>query len=83
MPSKVTEDLIARLLQRDETGLRKYGVSLDRSDLTIEEWLDHQTEELLDGAGYAQAAKREILALRAEVAQLKAKLATVCGGPRG
>lgn len=83
MPSKVTEDLIARLLQRDETGLRKYGVSLDRSDLTIEEWLDHQTDELLDGAGYAQAAKREILALRAEVAQLKAKLADCRGGPWG
>lgn len=66
MPSEITQGLVERLLQRDATGLRKYGVTLDRPDLTIEQWLDHQTEELLDGAGYAQSAKREIAALRAE-----------------
>ena len=51
--------------------LRKYGVSLDRPDLTIEQWLEHLTEELLDGAGYAQSAIREIKALRAEVLRLR------------
>lgn len=71
MPSEVTNGLIKRLVQRDETGLRKYGVSLDRPDLTIEQWLEHLTEELLDGAGYAQSAIREIKALRAEVLRLR------------
>ncbi len=66
MPSEITQRLIERLLQRDAVGLKKYGVSLDRQDLTIEQWLDHKTEELLDGAGYAQSAKREVAALRAE-----------------
>ncbi len=66
MPSEITQGLIERLLTRDAVGLMKYGVSLDRTDLTIEQWLDHKTEELLDGAGYAQSAKREIMALRAE-----------------
>jgi hypothetical protein len=77
MASKVTENLIGRLLERDATGLRKYGVSLDRKDLTIEQWLDHQTEELLDGAGYAQSAKREIEQLRRKLAQVLVVLCTV------
>lgn len=71
MPSEVTNGLIRRLIQRDETGLRKYGVSLDRQDLTIEQWLEHQTEELLDGAGYAQSALREIRKLRAKLVELE------------
>lgn len=71
MPSVVTQGLVERLYQRDAAGLAKYGVSLDRRDLTIEQWLDHQTEELLDGAGYAQAAKREIVELRAQVERLR------------
>lgn len=71
MPSDITATLTQYLLERDATGLKKYGVSLDRRDLTVEQWLDHQTEELLDGAGYAQAAKREIVAMRARIKELE------------
>lgn len=77
MPSEVTNGLIRRLIQRDETGLRKYGVSLDRQDLTIEQWLEHQTEELLDGAGYAQSALREIRKLRAKLVELETTIITL------
>lgn len=58
-PSAVTESLIDQLKHRDAKGREKYGTSLDRKDLSLVDWLQHQTEELLDGAGYAQAAKRE------------------------
>lgn len=68
--SKVTEDLVKLLRLRAAVGLRKYGTTLDREDLTIEQWLDHKTEELLDAAGYAQAAKREIRKLRKENARI-------------
>ena len=71
MPSDITATLTQYLLERDAAGLKKYGVSLDRRDLTVEQWLDHQTEELLDGAGYAQAAKREIAAMRARIKELE------------
>ena len=56
--SNVTWNLVLKLIQRDELGKAKYGTTLDRTDLTHEQWLDHMTEELLDAAGYAQAAKR-------------------------
>lgn len=56
--SDTTRELIRQLVERDRKGLAKYGTTLDRSDLTRNEWLQHMTEELLDAAGYAQAAKR-------------------------
>lgn len=58
--SKTTARLIALLGSRDATGLRKYGQTLDRPDLSLEDWLQHMTEELLDAAGYAQAALRTL-----------------------
>ena len=57
--SDTTFYLMGLLQQRDAKGREKYGTTLDRKDLSLTEWLQHQTEELLDGAGYAQAAKRE------------------------
>jgi len=59
LTSNTTRTLIDQLRQRDTKGREKYGTSLDRKDLSLVDWLQHQTEELLDGAGYAQAAKRE------------------------
>jgi hypothetical protein len=64
MTSKITLDLMNLLQQRDAAGLKKYGVTLDRKDLTVEEWLQHATEELLDAAGYMQTALRELHSLR-------------------
>ena len=37
-------------------GLEKYGVTLAREDLSHADWLRHLQEELLDGAGYIEAA---------------------------
>jgi hypothetical protein len=44
----VREDLLARA----QTGFVKYGVTLARTDLTREEWLQHAYEEALDLANY-------------------------------
>lgn len=40
------------LTSRSEVGVRKYGVTLDRGDLTRREWLQHAYEEALDLACY-------------------------------
>jgi len=57
--SDTTGKLIDMLRQRDTKGRVKYGVTLDRGDLSSQEWLQHLTEELLDAAGYAQALLRK------------------------
>lgn len=56
--SDTTQRLIDLLIERDKVGRAKYGTTLDRTDLTRDQWLQHMVEELLDGAGYALAAKR-------------------------
>lgn len=49
---------IAMLLKvRSETGIRKYGTTLDRTDLSVKEWIDHAIEESLDHALYLQRIK--------------------------
>lgn len=53
-------EVTRQLIERDQAGRKKYGTTLDRDDLTLAEWLQHMAEELLDGAGYALAAKREL-----------------------
>ena len=59
--SATTQALIDLLRERDAAGRAKYGTTLDRTDLSRADWLQHLSEELLDGAGYALAAKREAL----------------------
>lgn len=49
---------IAMLLKvRSETGIKKYGTTLDRTDLSVKEWIDHAIEESLDHALYLQRIK--------------------------
>jgi hypothetical protein len=49
---------IASLLRsRSETGIRKYGTTLDRTDLEVKQWIDHAIEECLDQALYLQKLK--------------------------
>lgn len=58
-PSRTTAAVVLQVLERDAHGQRKYGVTLDRGDLSLSDWLQHMAEELMDGAHYAIAAKRE------------------------
>ena len=70
MPSKVTQTLIDELTQRDSHGQRKYGTTLDRTDLTVCDWIQHGKEELLDGAGYLEALKLKMRYVDAQLEQL-------------
>lgn len=45
---KVREDL----RKRSEAGIKKYGTTLDRTDLDLRDWLQHAYEETLDKALY-------------------------------
>lgn len=57
-PQPITEHLVDEIRQRAEHGRAKYGQTLDRTDLSIAEWLQHAKEEALDFAGYCEAARR-------------------------
>lgn len=59
-PDKNVEAIRQKLLERSEVGLKKYGVTTERDDLDLIQWLTHLQEELLDGAVYIEAAIQKI-----------------------
>lgn len=56
----IVEELRSLLLQRSQTGIDKYGVTLDRTDLKPSEWCQHALEEALDFAGYILRLKKDL-----------------------
>ncbi len=54
--SEVLKKVIEELREREKVGKKKYGVTMDREDLSIIEWLQHAKEEALDSAMYLQKA---------------------------
>lgn len=51
---EIEESVIARIRQRREAGRRKYGMSMERTDLTRAQWLRHAQEEAMDLAIYLE-----------------------------
>lgn len=52
--------VMAKFAQRSATGLKKYGVTLDREDLTIYDWINHAQEEAMDFTLYLERIRKEI-----------------------
>jgi hypothetical protein len=52
MKSEILKEVIADLERREQKGLVEYGTTVDRTDLSKIEWLNHLYEEVLDSAVY-------------------------------
>ena len=51
--------VLAKYYERSETGVKKYGRTLDRDDLNFIDWLNHLQEELMDATLYIEKLKKE------------------------
>ena len=58
--SKSLDRVIKKYEQRESVGLKKYGTTIDREDLTTEEWAIHLQEELMDATLYVQRLIEQI-----------------------
>jgi hypothetical protein len=56
----IVDSIIDRFIIRAQTGKAKYGTDLDRTDLTLRDWLQHSIEEKLDDILYMQRALTEL-----------------------
>jgi hypothetical protein len=56
----IVEAVRADLLRRSQFGIAKYGTTLDRTDLSLRDWLQHAYEECLDQANYLKRSIVEI-----------------------
>lgn len=60
MKDTIVESVINQFKQRSEVGIKKYGVTLDREDLSLLEWLEHTKQEQMDSVLYLERAIKEL-----------------------
>jgi len=56
----IVNAVILNFITRSEMGYKKYGVTLDRTDLSLPDWILHAQEELMDGILYLEKIKQTI-----------------------
>jgi hypothetical protein len=56
----IVNTVVQRFIQRSEFGQKKYGVTLDRTDLKTADWIQHMQEELMDAILYLEKLKTTI-----------------------
>ena len=55
----VVTSVLEKFIQRSKFGKEKYGTDLDRTDLTVKDWITHAQEELMDGILYLEKLKKQ------------------------
>ena len=58
MSDKIVNEVIENFKKRSIIGYLKYGVTMDRNDLTFDDWVNHLQEELMDACIYLQKIKQ-------------------------
>ena len=53
----ILESLIEKYKQRSELGIKKYNTTLDRTDLSLIDWINHAQEEAMDLSLYLEKIK--------------------------
>ena len=56
----IVDSIVDKFIDRSRVGKEKYGVTLDREDYSLSEWLTHLQEELMDAVNYIEGVKRII-----------------------
>jgi len=58
----VVTSVINQFIERSEKGKAKYGVDLDRKDLSLLEWIEHAKQEHMDAILYLEKIKQIVSA---------------------
>jgi len=56
----VVDSIIDQFVERASFGKTKYGVDLDREDLSILEWIEHAKQEHMDAILYLEKLKKTL-----------------------
>ena len=78
----VVRSVIDKFISRSVFGKKKYGTDLDRTDLSVADWIQHAQEEQMDGILYLEKLKKEILAMEEKMKKMEADMkAAVLSAP--
>ena len=58
MSDSIVAAVIKKFQERSDLGQKKYGTTLDRTDLKTLDWIQHAQEELMDGILYLEKLKQ-------------------------
>ena len=53
----IIEKVVEKLIARSDVGYKKYKVTLEKDDKSINEWLNNIQEELMDAINYIEKLK--------------------------
>jgi hypothetical protein len=57
----IVNTVIHSFIDRSNLGFKKYGKTLDRTDVTTVEWANHMQEELMDAILYLERLKQDLV----------------------
>lgn len=60
LKDSIVESVRKQLLDRSNVGINKYGVTLDRTDLSLLDWLEHAKQESMDQVLYLEKAIQQL-----------------------
>lgn len=59
LKDSIVESVVRKFQERSAVGIKKYGVTLDRTDLGLFDWIQHAQEELMDAILYLEKLKQQ------------------------
>jgi len=57
----IVDTIVDKFVSRAKFGKNKYGTDLDRTDLSVVDWITHFEEELMDGILYCQKLRQTLI----------------------
>ena len=63
---EIIKRVVNKFVDRSNVGFKKYGVTLNSDEQTLDTWLNHLQEELMDAVNYIEKARS---VLRTEIEQ--------------
>ena len=60
MVDKHVESIVDQFRERPKVGIAKYGVTLERNDLSVLDWIEHAKQESMDFILYLEKLKTEL-----------------------
>ena len=60
MKDKHVESIVKQFQERSDLGIKKYGTTLERTDLNTLDWVEHTKQELMDTILYLERLKEDL-----------------------
>ena len=58
-PDSNVDEICYEFIERSAHGFRKYGVTTTRTDLDLDQWIQHLKEEMMDAVVYIHRIQKE------------------------